>query len=234
MTPDRLDPSVWISGLILNLGLAAAALRLGAVDWTGAVGGAGYGLAIYLALGWRGFLVLALFVALGSGFTRVGRARKQKLGAAEARGGRRTWRNATANCLIGALAALGAAVGGLAPAVAVTAFAAALADTSESELGMLAGRRAWLLPRLKPVPAGTEGAVSAAGCAIGLLAAALLLAVGAGVGLVDWRQVPALALAAFAATLLESLVAAERTLNNEALNLLVTASAALFAVWISG
>ncbi len=236
MNFDGLDTARVAAALAVNAALAMTALRAGAVSRSGAAAGTVYGLAVYLALDWRGYCVLATFVVAGSGFTRYGYGRKLGLGVAECRSGARTWRNATANCLVGAVCAQAAGLTGqeMWRVAFVGAFAAALADTTESELGVLLARRAYLPPRLRSVAPGTEGAVSPAGTAAGLAAALALAALAATLGLVTWPAAVPVALAAVAATAVESLVAAGRELNNDALNLLTTLAGAVLAVAVAG
>ena len=59
------------------------------------------------------------------------------------------------------------------------AFATAAADTASSEIGKLWGRRTFLITTLRPVPRGTEGAVSLEGTLAGVAASALVAALGA-------------------------------------------------------
>lgn len=224
--------------MVETLGIALAANLLlglighlaGALDRAGAATGAVLGTLIWLGLGPAGWGLLALFVVAGSAMTRYGYAEKQARGHAEERGGRRGWRNAVANAGVAAACSLGAMLGGdLWLAAAIGSLAAALADTTESELGSIIGRRAYLPPRFRPVPPGTEGAVSLAGSAAGLCAALALAAAAAAAGLVAWPLVLPVGLAGFAATVVESLVAAGRRFGNHLLNLLTTALGAGFA-----
>lgn len=213
-----------------NLLLGLIGLAAGALDRAGAASGAVLGTLIWLGLGPAGWGLLALFVVAGSAMTRFGYAEKQARGHAEERGGRRGWRNAVANAGVAAACSFGALLGGEAWLVAaIGSLAAALADTTESELGSIVGRRAYLPPRFAPAPPGTEGAVSLAGSACGLAAGLALAAAAAAAGLVPWPLVLPIGLAGFAATLVESLVAAGRRLDNHLLNLLTTALGALLA-----
>ena len=58
------------------------------------------------------------------------------------------------------------------------------ADTASSEIGKAYGRRTFLITTLRPVPPGTEGAVSLEGTTAGAVAALLVALVGAAGGLV--------------------------------------------------
>jgi uncharacterized protein (TIGR00297 family) len=113
------------------------------------------------------------------------------------------------------------------------AFATASADTVSSEIGQLWGRRTFLITTLRPVPPGTEGAVSLEGTLAGLAAAALVAVLGAVLGLFGPGAVLLVTVAAFVGTTLESLAGAtlERRglLDNEAINFLNTLVGALTA-----
>jgi uncharacterized protein (TIGR00297 family) len=107
------------------------------------------------------------------------------------------------------------------------AVATAAADTCSSEVGKAYGRRTFLITSLKPVPPGTEGAVSLEGTLGGLAGGAIVASVGALSGLYAW---PAAALVAFAGllgSLAESVIGtvAEKRgwLDNDLLNALNTA-----------
>ena len=188
--------------------------------------------------------LLALLVLTFSA-TRFGRRRKEALGIAEARRGRHASQVA-ANLGVAALAGIPlSSVHILSPttfnahaamAAMIAAMAEATADTVSSELGQVLGATPRLITTLRPVPAGTDGAVSLAGTLSGCVAAGMVVAVG-------WTALPLtrvdalLALAAgIAGTLVDSLLGAvpERHgwLNNDAVNALSTLAAALFATWL--
>lgn len=227
------------TGLAINLVLAAAAYALRAVDRGGALAGAALGTAIWTCGGARAFALLAAFVGAGTLATWLGWTRKARAGIAEERGGRRGAASALAKVAVPALAAiLAAATAGSPPArLCWLAFAGALAtaaaDTVSSEVGKAYGRRAFLITTLRPVPAGTDGAVSGVGTLAGLAAAALLAALGAATGLYGRAGALAVAAAAVAANALESLAGAtlERRgrLGHEAVNFLASLAGALLA-----
>lgn len=60
----------------------------------------------------------------------------------------------------------------------VAAWATKLGDTVSSEIGKAFGRRTFLITTLKPVPKGTEGAVSVEGTVSGVLGSVLMAVVG--------------------------------------------------------
>ncbi|KAL9186301.1 hypothetical protein ACHAXT_005539 [Thalassiosira profunda] len=180
------------------------------------------GTMLWTTLGWRGWTVCVLYLFLGQLVTKVGFAEKEALGIAEGRGGRRgpenVWGSAFTGTLCAAAAAQAVKTGdpflGLAADVwilgYVSSLATKLADTFASEIGKAYGKTTFLITTLKPVPRGTEGAVSLEGTLASVvgglaLAAYAYLAVGlipslAGVGVATF--------AAFFATMIESLLGA--------------------------
>lgn len=198
-------------GLAVNALLALAAFALRAVSGAGAAAGIPLGTVSWAALGWRGFLPLFAFVALGTLATRVGYEEKARRRLAQEAQGRRGAGNALAKLAVPALCALLAAATDHATLFAlafVGALATAAADTCSSELGQVYGRRAFLVTTLRRVPRGTEGAISFEGTLAGVGAALLVGALGAGVGLYPVRGVALVVLAAYLATTLESLLGA--------------------------
>lgn len=224
-------------GLAVNAGLAGLGLLTGAFSVTGAVVGLGLGTVVWSSLDWQGYLLLLAFVIVGTGATRLGFERKERVGLAEARGGRRGARNAIANMGVAATCALLALLTPLRDVFLlafVGAFAAATADTLESEIGQLWGGRPRLLTTWQSVPAGTDGGVSAIGTLAGAGGALVLAGLGRVVGFYGTRGLVAVAVAGLLATILESLIGAtlERAglLDNEAVNTLNTLAGALLAV----
>jgi uncharacterized protein (TIGR00297 family) len=221
-------------GAAINAALAGAAYLARTVDLSGVVAGFLVGTAIYAFLDWRGWLLLVAFFVVGSACTKLGYRRKAAANLAQERGGRRGARHALANAGVAAACAVFAALTPYQTLFAVAfaaAFATAAADTASSEIGQLIGRRTFLITTLRPVPRGTEGAVSLEGTLAGLAAAALVGALGAAVALYPWAGVLPLVGAAFIGTTFESVVGAtleqRRLLDNEALNFLNTLVGAL-------
>jgi uncharacterized protein (TIGR00297 family) len=112
--------------------------------------------------------------------------------------------------------------------------ATAAADTCSSEIGKAYGRRTFLITSFRPVPPGTEGAISLEGTLGGLLGAVLVAAVGAALGVYSWPLAGLVTLAGLLGSLAESVIGtvAERRgwLDNDLLNALNTAIGAAFAV----
>ncbi|MDX5892684.1 DUF92 domain-containing protein [Rubrobacter radiotolerans] len=221
--------SVLIAAAVTAL-FAALAYALGMVGRSGALGGFVIGTAVFLFSGPEGFALLALFVLGGSALTKLGYGRKSRAGTAETYGGRRGARNALANCSVAVLlAALYAVTGSGALLVAFAAsLGAAFADTAESEVGQLYGGEPRLITDLRPVPPGTDGAVSLPGTLAGLAAAALMAFAALVLGIADGTGAALIvAVAGFAGTLADSLIGAKLPqLGNEATNLACTLVAA--------
>ncbi len=226
-----LAAALLVTGLFAGLAYALAMVSRG-----GALGGLVVGTAIYASLGPGGFAVLALFVVGGSTLTRIGYRRKERSGAAEARGGRRGARNAAANCGVAVACALLAALtgSGTFAAAFVASLGAAFADTSESEIGGLARRTPRLITTRRKVPPGTDGAISMPGTLAGVAAASLTALLGLALGLVDGPAAMFLvAFASFLGTVADSLAGAlTPRLGNELTNVLCTLVAALLVVVI--
>jgi uncharacterized protein (TIGR00297 family) len=211
--------------------------RARTVSRTGAVAGALVGAIIY-AGGGPGAWVLLLITFLAASVTsRVGLSRKERLGIAEERGGRRGAGNAIANCGVAAVAAVTAVTTPYASASLVALVAALTAggsDTVASEIGKAWGRSTFLVTTFRRVTPGTPGAMSVEGTAAGLAAAMALAAIGAAVGLVPASAILPVVAGATAGALVESALGATlegpRILNNDMLNFINTAIAAAVAL----
>ena len=226
------------AGVNAVLGVLAFAIR--GVDRSGAITGWVLGTAIWGALDWPGWLLLFAFFVIGTGCTKLGYRRKAAAKLAQEKGGRRSARHAIANGGVAAAAAVFAATTPYPELFALAcagALATAAGDTAGSEIGQLWGRRTFLVTTLRPVPRGTQGAVSLEGTLAGIAASAVVAALGAWGGLYPWMGVVVVVVAAFLGSLLESVVGAtiERRglLDNEAVNFLNTLIGALLAAALS-
>jgi uncharacterized protein (TIGR00297 family) len=221
----------------VNAALAVAAYAARTVNRSGVVVGFLVGFVIYAFLDWRGYLLLLAFFVLGSAATKLGYRKKEAAKLAQENKGRRGARHALANAGVATACAVFAALTPHPVLFALAfagAFATAAADTSSSEIGQLIGRRTFLVTNFRPVPRGTEGAVSLEGTLAGILAAAVIAVLGAALGLFSWHGVLPVVFAAFVGTTFESVVGAalerRQLLDNEALNFLNTLVGALVAV----
>jgi len=195
----------------INLVLAVLAFSLKMVNRSGAICGFVLGVAVYLGWGYKSFLLMFAFFAIGSAATRLGYARKAARGIAEKRGGARSWREALANSLAGAFFAIlvitthheGAFLMAL-----IAAFAEAAGDTVSSEIGQWLSNRAYLITTFKPVPAGEDGGISVGGSLAGALASALIVALAFSLGLCGKGGAAIALAAAMAGNLLDSVLGA--------------------------
>lgn len=226
-------------GIALNLLFAGLAYLARSVDVSGVIAGTLLGSVIYASAGLGGWLLLLGFFVLGTGATKLGYKRKAAAKLAQEKGGRRGARHAIANTGVSAAFAFFAAVTPypeICLAALAGAFATAAGDTMSSEIGQLWGRRTFLITTLRPVPRGTDGAVSVEGTLAGLFASAAIAFLGAALGLYSVEVALLVTLAAFLGTVIESLIGATLEqrgyFDNEAVNFLNTlvgaALAALF------
>ncbi len=235
---------LWLIALLIHAPLPLLAKRLPLLTPAGWWHAALLGTLLWGSLGWRGWLAVVLYLLLGSLVTRLGLRQKQRQGLAEGRGGRRGPENVWGSALVGALLAVAA------PLLAVpgqrwlllgfaASFAAKLADTFGSEIGKRWGRHAVLITSGRPVPPGTEGAISLEGTAASLLGSVLMTLLMATLGLIQGAGAIALVSAiGLVATLLESVIGATLQrrldwLSNELVNGLQTLLAALLALLLA-
>ncbi|MCY3020276.1 MAG: DUF92 domain-containing protein, partial [Planctomycetota bacterium] len=167
----HVQPEVLPRALVVNAALGAGVLLLRFADVPAAILGAAIGTLVYFLAGWQGYLVLAAFVVAGSVLSKLGWEQKAKLGAAEARHGKRGIANVAANLLVPALCCLAYPPSAGQP-LFLMAFAgavvAALADTASAEIGVLSKKHPVLITTRRPVPPGTNGGVSCLGFAAAL------------------------------------------------------------------
>ncbi len=245
--------AVWTLGLSLLLGLVTWYVRA-ATPAAAATGAAITASLMYSTLlfpygPWHTALVPVLAVSLlAFAATRVGREKKERLGAAERREGRCAAQVA-ANLGLAALISSEFAQSWFADkgwfvqaaasappllAAGLAALAEAAADTVSSEIGQVLGGRPRLLTTLRPVEPGVDGAVSAVGTLAGVLAAGIVAAVGTWALHGDARMLAVSCAGGVFGLVFDSLLGATLELsgwlNNDAVNFLSTASAAAFAL----
>ena len=253
---NSLPLAIWTLGLSILLGLVAWRLR-SATPWA-AVAGAAITASLMFATAtfpyqpWRTALVPVLaLLAMTSISTRLGRARKERLGLAEERKGRSAAQVA-ANLGVAALLSsefvqMGLinsgwfASHGIAPIPIfepmLAALAEAAADTVSSEIGQVFGGRPILITTLRRVDPGTDGAISIAGTLAGIVAAAIIAILGAlmifpwGASM-GWIAFAGGVFGLFFDSLLGATIERRGWLNNDLVNFLSTASAAAFALLI--
>jgi uncharacterized protein (TIGR00297 family) len=245
--------AIWAIGLSALLGLVAFKVRSATVGAaaTGAVVTASlmYSTAIVPYEPWRTALIPVLvLLVLTSLATRLGRAKKERMGLAEDRVGR-TAAQVAANLGVSALACTEVAqswmadLGRFSPveisrgillAPMLAALAEAAADTLSSEIGQVAGGRPRMITTLRRVEPGTDGAITFAGTLAGLAGAAIVAAAGTSALRGD-ATLFAIACGGgifglFFDSLLGATLEQRGSLNNDLVNFLSTGSAAAFAL----
>jgi uncharacterized protein (TIGR00297 family) len=238
----------WLTALALNALLIGVAQRAPLLTPSGWLHAGILGTLLWGSLGWRGWLAVVAYLALGSAVTKAGFKAKQASGLAEARGGRRGPENVWGSALVAALLAVLTPSAGTWASLLLLGFAASLAaklaDTFGSEIGKRWGRHTVLITSLRPVPRGTEGAISLEGTAASAVGSLLMAGVMAALRVIETAAAFALVVGVgLAATLLESVIGATvqrrlSWLSNEAVNALQTLIAALLAMalapWLPG
>lgn len=223
------------------------------------------GILIFGCLGWRGYAVMMVYFLVGSGVTRIGMAEKEAAGIAEKRSGARGPENVWGSAFVATICAIGfwmlkvwnyrelMQVGGqmeklpyhwaiVLPPLLLLAYTSSIAtklsDTAASEVGKAYGKRTFLITTLKPVPPGTEGAVSLEGTIAGIIGSFLIAIVAWGLGMIPHQSPVGILIcmvAAFVATNVESVIGATIQekydwLTNELVNVVNTAIGAGTAI----
>ena len=231
----------FLAAIVSNIAVASAGYAARTVSIAGALTGTLIGIAIFVSLGWQGWTLLLVTFIAASVASRTGLPRKRALGIAEAREGRRGPGNAIANTGVAAIAAMLAGLD-VHPAAATLAFVTALvaggSDTIASEIGKAYGRRTFSVTTLRLVRPGTSGAMSLEGTMAGLLGAVMLGGVAIALNLLAASTLLLVVVAATMGSLMESWLGATLEepgiLNNDLLNFINTAVAAVVAVLAAG
>lgn len=222
-----------MAALFITAAFGFGGFLLGGVSVWGAFAGTAAAFLIYLGLGLGGFVTLVSVFATTLIVTRIGYQRKQQLGLAEERSGRRAGQ-VFANLAAAALFAVLAIWRDWFTAAAVAALAEAASDTAQSEIGEVASRRAWLITRLREVAPGTDGGITVPGTLAGVLAVLLVVFCARAIAVIAPGQWWIPAAGGFGGTIVDSLLGAtverRRWLNNDWVNLLSTAAAGVIAI----
>ncbi len=222
---------------VVAIGFAVLARLMGAVTDGGALAGVLVAFVLMLAAGLAGFVPLATVFLLTVVTTRVGYARKQRLGVAERRRGR-TASQILANLCVAALCALPVLwlprFSDVLLLAAMAALAEAAADTVSSELGQATANSAYMITDFRPAAIGTNGAISVEGTLSGCIAASIVAWVSSFAGIVVWQWTPIVALAGVAGMLLDSVLGAtwenSGKMGNDSVNFVSTVFAADLAL----
>ena len=244
---DTIMSNSWLSAIALNTFLLAVAWILPKKLLTplGYLNAWVLGVIVWGTLGWQGYTVVMFYFLVGSGVTKIGMAQKEAAGIAEKRSGMRSPANVWGSALTATICALGTLLvddpfKDLLVLAYVASFATKLSDTSASEVGKAYGKSTFLITTLKPVPPGTEGAVSLEGTIAGIIASIAIAFTGYSVGMINLWGVLWCVVAALIATNIESLIGATLQdeipwMTNEVVNFINTtigAIAAMILAWL--
>jgi uncharacterized protein (TIGR00297 family) len=224
---------------VVAIGFAVVARTLGAVTDGGALMGVLVAFVLMLAAGTAGFVPLLTVFVITVLATRLGHARKQRLGVAE-RGAGRTASQVLANLGAAALCALPVIwfprLSEILLTGAMAALAEAAADTASSEIGQATARAAYMITDFREAPIGTNGAVSVIGTLAGCVAACLVALVSALFGVASWSW-PVVALSGIAGMFFDSVLGAtwenSGRMGNDAVNFVSTIFAADLALTVA-
>ena len=198
-----------------------------------------FGTLAYAAFGLGAYLLVCIYFVVGSACTKLKLAQKQAEGIAEARAGRRgpasVWGSGLAGAVCAVIALLDSPGDEIWRLAFVASFASKLGDTASSEIGKAYGRTTFLITTMRPVPRGTDGALSLEGTLGGIGAAALLAGLSLAMGQITARGALVATAAAFAANIAESFLGATAQgrapwLTNDVVNILQILMAATLAV----
>lgn len=240
----------WLVAIALNsiLLLVSTAIPKKLLTPAGAINAWGLGVVVWGTLGWKGYGVVMFYFLAGSAVTRIGMAQKEAAGIAEKRGGARGPENVWGSAFTATVCAIGVAaikLGWLNPGWEsllilgyVASFATKLSDTTASEVGKAYGKSTFLITTLKPVPRGTEGAISLEGTIAGIIGGILISLVAYSLSMITFTGVITCMIAAFVATNIESVIGATLQsdldwLSNELVNVINTIVGAVVAISIA-
>ena len=240
----------WLVAIALNsiLMLVSIVIPKKLLTPAGTINAWGLGVVVWGTLGWRGYGVVLFYFLVGSAVTRIGMAQKEAEGIAEKRGGARGPENVWGSAFTATICAIGVAAikfGWLDPSWAsllilgyVASFATKLSDTTASEVGKAYGKSTFLITTLKPVPRGTEGAISLEGTLAGIVGGVLISLVAYSLGMITFQGIIICTIAAFVATNVESVIGATLQsdidwLSNELVNVINTIIGAVVAISIA-
>ncbi|WOF17280.1 TIGR00297 family protein [Methanoplanus sp. FWC-SCC4] len=221
--------------IIISFTFGYLSYKMKAADLSGLFSGALMGILIIVFSDITWFFVMLTFFVMGTAFTKYKYEKKKAEGLAESRGGARGFMNVFANGLVSLCAAVlfGIYQHPAFVALFLGSIAAATADTTASELGML-GKTPYLITTFEKVPKGTDGGITIFGEAAATAAAFVLCLAAFAMGVIPPDMVIIGTLAGFVGTNIDSLVGAtlERngTLKNAGTNFFCTLGGGIFAM----
>ncbi|PSN97583.1 hypothetical protein B9Q11_03805 [Candidatus Marsarchaeota G2 archaeon ECH_B_SAG-F08] len=181
-----------IISVLLVLVSAPIAYKARFLDASGTLAASLLGVIVGVTQGPVFLLLLMLFLGTNSVFTKIGYVKKALAGAAEPKGGARTWRSVVANGLVATIfAVLGVFSHSLFVIVGMlAALSAASADTTATEIGLLSNSKPRLITDWSEVAAGTSGGVTSLGFFGAFLGAAIMALTSVILVFFIWPRLP--------------------------------------------
>ncbi|NOZ78153.1 MAG: DUF92 domain-containing protein [Acidobacteria bacterium] len=191
----------------VNAVIAGAALAVGLLEPAGVAAAWVLGVVTWGLGTWKAYVLLWIFLGVGTLVTRWKRRAKRERGLEDE--AQRGLMHVVANgalCFLGSILVWLTGGSPMAAAIVAASLAAALADTMASEIGKALGRKAYSFPALRPVPPGTDGAISIPGTLAGLAGAALVAGAAVALGFLPAVWLVPVLLGGFGAMLIEGLL----------------------------
>ena len=224
--------------LMILAGTMIGSVATGKLTVAAAITGGVLGVLVYAGAGFTGIAMVAVFFLMGTLATSWKKGYKERAGLSEMNSSRRNAGQVVANAGVAAICGLlcyffqqYAFVLRLMMAASLSS---AMADTLSSELGNVYGRRFYNILTLQKDTRGLNGVVSLEGTGMGIagsMVVALVYAIGFGIA---WSTFMIIVIAGTTGNLFDSVLGAslerKRYLNNDAVNFLNTAIAAVVAL----
>ena len=240
MANFSVNSGIWINAFLINFLLIFLAHRLPFLTKRGWIHAGILGTILLGSIGWNGLISVCVYLLLGTLVTKIGYKNKASRGIAEARGGRRgpenVWGSAATGCSLALLSCLWPNFLNLFMVGFASSFSAKLSDTFSSEIGKRFGKGTFLITTLKPVPPGTEGAISIEGSIAGLLGSFIMTVFMLKLSIISGLSATFIVfISGYLATFLESFIGAVLQnkidwMTNELVNSIQTAIAAIISI----
>jgi uncharacterized protein (TIGR00297 family) len=223
--------------LLILAGAIVASVAAGKLTVAAALTGGALGLLVYAGAGFTGIAMVAVFFLFGTVATSWKKGYKERAGLSETNSSKRNAGQVMANAGVAAICGLlcyffQQYVFVLRVMMAAS-LSSAMADTLSSELGNVYGKRFYNILTLQKDTRGLDGVVSLEGTSIGIVGSvviALVYAIGFGF---MWNAFFIIIIAGTIGNLSDSVLGAslerKQYLNNDAVNFLNTAIAAIAA-----
>ncbi|EJG06811.1 protein of unknown function DUF92 transmembrane [Methanofollis liminatans DSM 4140] len=229
------DLGILTMAAVITLVFVVLSYRFRVADLSGLFSAAIIGILLIVFADVRWFLIMLLFMMLGSLATKFRYREKDALGVAQSHGGVRGYFNVFANGLVGTAGAVLFGITGHPAFIALFlgSVASAAADTVASEIGVMGGDP-YLITTLERVRPGTNGGVTVLGEGVALAAAVAISLAAWALGVVGPDVAIIGILAGFFGTNVDSLVGAtlenKGVFGNAGTNLVATLAGGIFAL----